>query len=244
MNEDYGKEEAKCIDELHLLDICNNFLIFDQQLYYWRFAHLSVAEYLEAQDNFAPELLHATVVTISLHHLKMSDEDLNRIFFPETILSSDVTVQNKDEKKVRDVSGLWYLLEFWPLHLRAYEEIIRRDRSKKDPTLVNLLKDFLGSPTRSSDEYKRWFQAPWALVALRFRHGADTINIRRHVGPSNRVVKLMCWAPLYTVLSDWWEPCETFLEKESKDELLFLASIGGCKESLQLSLRMWCFSKL
>ena len=66
------------VDEVHLsteelLDLCCNFLVLDNELDVFRFAHLSVREYLETKSEYSPESSHALAAQFCLRYLCTSN---------------------------------------------------------------------------------------------------------------------------------------------------------------------------
>ena len=61
-------EEASLSAE-DLLDLCSNFVVLDTELDIFRFAHLSVREFLETKDDYAPARNHALIAELSLRYL-------------------------------------------------------------------------------------------------------------------------------------------------------------------------------
>ncbi|ETS73751.1 hypothetical protein PFICI_14697 [Pestalotiopsis fici W106-1] len=90
-----------------LLDICGNLVVLDTDLNVFRFAHLSVREFLEGKPEYAPKLTHATAADICLNTL------LTREW-----LSSEVTWQKATLYR--------YVTLYWASHI----EHCRKDRDK------------------------------------------------------------------------------------------------------------------
>ncbi len=62
-------EERRTISSEALLDLCANFLILDTDLNVFRFAHLSVREFLEQKEGFDPASNHAIAAQCCLQYL-------------------------------------------------------------------------------------------------------------------------------------------------------------------------------
>jgi len=56
-----------------ILDICCNLVVLDKTLNVFRFAHLSVREFLEKLTEFAPPSSHSTVATICMRHIDIEE---------------------------------------------------------------------------------------------------------------------------------------------------------------------------
>jgi hypothetical protein len=57
-----------------ILDICCNLVVFDKTLHVFRFAHLSVREFLEKLPEFEPPSSHSTVATICMRHIESAEK--------------------------------------------------------------------------------------------------------------------------------------------------------------------------
>ena len=55
-----------------LVDLCSSFLVLDTELDIFRFAHLSVREFLETKDGYEPDRNHALMAELSLKYLSSS----------------------------------------------------------------------------------------------------------------------------------------------------------------------------
>lgn len=64
-------EEASLSAE-DLLDLCSSFIVLDKGLDIFRFAHLSVREFLETQDAYEPDRNHALMAELCLKYLSSS----------------------------------------------------------------------------------------------------------------------------------------------------------------------------
>lgn len=60
---------AEELNKEHILDLCHNFVIFDDALDTFRFAHLSVREFLETRAEYAPVACHVLAAEICLIQL-------------------------------------------------------------------------------------------------------------------------------------------------------------------------------
>jgi len=60
---------AEELNKEHILDLCHNFVVFDDALDTFRFAHLSVREFLETRAEYAPVACHVLAAEICLIQL-------------------------------------------------------------------------------------------------------------------------------------------------------------------------------
>lgn len=88
--------------------------------------------------------------------------------------------------------------------------------------LRELLKTFLGSPKKSSLQYRRWNLNIRAYISF-------MPTVLSQIRPERSSVWLMCYFSFYTLLSDWWESSDIPLLETNQigDNLLSLAASRG-----------------
>ncbi|KAF8534011.1 hypothetical protein BDD12DRAFT_897231 [Trichophaea hybrida] len=119
-----------------ILKVCQNLLIWDEPLDTFRFAHLSVEEYLETK--FTEADCHAYITKTCLS-LLCSPKDCER--YDQTVTTEE------GEYKNRHI--LLYSATFWPWHFFRYEAL----RGVDDDSLVGLWEGFT-----SQSNYRRWLR--------------------------------------------------------------------------------------
>jgi ankyrin repeat protein len=86
-----------CLDKDEILDLCRDLVVFDEETDTFRFAHLSVQEYLQQRDGFGPDELHTFVTLRCLEEFdglrRKTFNDLNR-FDPKVGSFHDYAVFN------------------------------------------------------------------------------------------------------------------------------------------------------
>ena len=99
----FCSEDRNTISAEDLLDLCFGFLVLDIELNVYRFAHLSVREYLETNPEYSSENNHALAAQLCLRYLCTSN-DRGPFFIPRdlrldnTSISEDVNVPSRDLK--------------------------------------------------------------------------------------------------------------------------------------------------
>lgn len=99
----FCSEDRNTISAEDLLDLCFGFLVLDIEMNVYRFAHLSVREYLETNPEYSSENNHALAAQICLRYLCTSN-DRGPFFVPRdprlvnTSISEDVNVPSRDLK--------------------------------------------------------------------------------------------------------------------------------------------------
>ncbi|KAJ6183789.1 hypothetical protein N7519_005090 [Penicillium mononematosum] len=224
------------IDEQGLLSLCNSLLTIDSQQKVWRFAHLSVREYLETKMQW-------TLPRANFHAAS-------------ACLSWLITMYDKDDNNEIDLSGwkgqpepgdIFHLMHPFHLYMRHHYVVL-------------LLKTFLGSPEESSKQYRKWYEVikddlerivdvaqgtdefHFYLEAGGFtKEEFDTCDFNQaqhpeygefesELGPSDAAIYAMCHLSFAAILSDWWENAEFDVSRvnERGHNLLTIAARVGC----------------
>ncbi|KAJ5497544.1 hypothetical protein N7463_009531 [Penicillium fimorum] len=240
------------IEEQGLLSLCNNLLTIDSQQKVWRFAHLSVREYLETKMQWTlPRAnFHAASACLSWFITMYDKDDSDEINLSDW----------EGQPEPADVLHLMhpfhlYMRHHWAKHVQEAED-------DEEATLSSLLKCFLGSPEESSKQYQKWYEVMANdlanIVSVTDLQGTDVykfyleaggfdeaefdtcdFNQAQHpeygefeseLGPSDSAIYAMCHLSLGTILSDWWENAEFNVSRvnERGHNLLTLAARVGC----------------
>ncbi|KAJ5316803.1 hypothetical protein N7508_001311 [Penicillium antarcticum] len=245
-----GEEPALAdeIDEQGLLSLCNNLLTIDSQLKVWRFAHLSVREYLESKMQWTLPLVnfHAASACLTWFITKYDKDD-------------DVNLDLEDwESKPTEIFHLMhpfhiYMRHHWTKHIQAAQD-------DEDSPLSSLLKKFLGSPETSSKQFQKWYEIirdeleritimsdyatdlNFYLVAAGYDEECQDIcdfNQAQHpeygefeseIGPADKSTFAMCHFSFNALLAEWWQDAELDVcdANERGHNLLTLAARAGC----------------
>jgi ankyrin repeat protein len=156
------KEEQS---QQEILSLCQDLLTIDEERGVWMLPHASVAEYFDSKgwtvwkgDAFA-----AKVCLGALEQLQSG--------------------------KMHEINFAQYVNYNWHKHVERYEKWLglKNEEEEADPSVAAALKRFLGSPSESSDSYRKWAQA----------YG-------RHMEPFEMALFAMCSFGFYYTLSDWW----------------------------------------
>ncbi|KAJ5842111.1 hypothetical protein N7534_011941 [Penicillium rubens] len=238
------------IDEQSLLSLCNSLLTIDSQQKVWRFAHLSVREYLETKMQW-------TLPRASLHAAS-------------ACLSWLITMYDKDDKDEIDLSDwegqpepgdIFHLMHPFHLYMRHHwAKHVQKAQGNDEATLSSLLKTFLGSPEESSKQYRKWYEViennlerivdivqgtdefHFYLEAGGFdKEEFDTCDFNQaqhpeygdfesELGPSDAAIYAMCHLSFAAILSEWWENAEFDISRvnERGHNLLTIAARVGC----------------
>ncbi|KAI1271482.1 hypothetical protein F5Y07DRAFT_404328 [Xylaria sp. FL0933] len=202
------------ITESQLLHLCNNLLVIDSQRGVWRFSHLSVREYFEA-NHWDLRTAHCHAASVSLKSLLIAYANAN--------LDEIDVKHSKPPLTLEEYSD-----HFWLYHVHNQET------QKSDSLLAQLLKSFLGSPTESSLQYRAWVKATNSVY-----EGVRDYIYTRDVEPATTALFGMCRFSLHQILLDWWEHAELDIRAINSrgDNLLSLAAVSGCTQSCEYLIR-------
>ncbi|KAI1742078.1 hypothetical protein F4680DRAFT_412804 [Xylaria scruposa] len=223
------------ITESQLLHLCNNLLVVDSQQKVWRFSHLSVAEYFEANHwDLRTAHCHAASVSLKGLMIKYTNTNLDEIESLDDLTTLD---SNSDLGSLSENSSIQeqqpvdhvqlqyhatrYSTQYWLYHVR------KQETQNSDSLLAKLLKSFLGSPTESSLQYRAWVEATKRVV-----HGNPDPIWVSHRAPATTPLFGMCSFSLYHILLDWWEHAEFDIRAINSlgGSLLSLAAVSGCAQ--------------
>ncbi|KAJ5357020.1 hypothetical protein N7517_011629 [Penicillium concentricum] len=240
------------IDEQGLLSLCNNLLTIDSQQKVWRFAHLSVREYLETKMQW-------TLPRANFHAAS-------------ACLSWFITMYDKDDSNEIDLSDwegqpepadIFHLMHPFHLYMRHHwAKHVQGAQDDEEATLSSLLKIFLGSPQESSKQYQKWYEVMANdlenIVLVTDLQGTDVYNFyllaggfdeaefdtcdfnqaqhpeygefESELGPSDAAIYAMCHLSFAAILSDWWQNAEFDVSRvnERGHNLLTLAARVDC----------------
>ncbi|KAI1752087.1 hypothetical protein F4782DRAFT_155191 [Xylaria castorea] len=210
-----------------LLHLCNNLLVLDSQRNVWRFSHLSVTEYFEKKHWSLPRAhCHAAIVCLKLIIETYKTPSRKKWLKGKDGDSWDHYFRDKNNQRSQP-DGIFELMH--PLQKYAQLNWIphteAQEGQKADPTLMCLLKCFLGEPLESSLEYRLWYR----------------VTVAKSSGYINRMVPeavalfAMCRFSFYNLLQEWWEDAtfDITLTASNKCSLLGLAAKGGCRRSCE-----------
>ncbi|KAF7536892.1 hypothetical protein G7054_g4190 [Neopestalotiopsis clavispora] len=201
------------INEVQLLKLCNHLLVFDTERDVWKFAHFSVAEYLE-EIGLGIHKSHSDVAKACLKLLNQTVVDFDQDEITRE-LASDVTATDDIFRKEHPVQV--YSRHHWIVHAQTQESTRDKEQDEEgkkqplDDSLARKLKKFMGSFNESSPQYRRWL---------------------RNIDSDGLPPRTSALGPLY----------EKRFNKWSRTNLLALAAAGGsisvCEELLRRGINV------
>jgi hypothetical protein len=132
-----------------IVDLCNNLVVIDVELNVFRFAHLSVREYLESRDDFSSDLIHQSLALQCLQKClsTLRTEPVSAVDF--------------------NGSRYWcYGVLYWPIHYHLA-------RSDLPQPVVDILSSFLQSKETNPASYATWIHFVSSLKTSRIEENGE-----------------------------------------------------------------------
>lgn len=154
------KTSIDLITKEHVLDLCNNFVVFDEQLNTFRFAHLSVREFLENRlDILAANRLVAEVCLWSV--LSAEDEAATTDLLRQLKLRAGHVSTSGDMSRATPSKIIFrYAVVSWTTHCKLAGDC----RESPDGTLKPLLRHMLSH----EPSFMRWNDQLLELIDFKF----------------------------------------------------------------------------
>jgi hypothetical protein len=106
-----------------LLDACCNMVFLDEEFNTFRFAHLSVREYLESKENFGQQDIHLLALNRCLGALLYNSKTMGATRVPNSSEAKFIDVKNQTLQR--------YAMRSWPLHC----QLVPGDQVEASPNL-------------------------------------------------------------------------------------------------------------
>lgn len=224
--------------------LCEDFLVVDRTRNTWELAHISVTEYFQDTHWKSSEadllVAHASLKILD-NFTRMDVDTIMRAVADSAFTRSLVKLDAKAQQDIITTleDPLWtYAIHHWPMHINRYERDIGQPEAV-DSELSRALMRFLGSPSRSSPQYRRWLQfiSLSRYVSTLRRYAAwpttspfHTVN-RDDFSPTRISLFVMCRFSFYHILREWWEHNEIDMAATTWTDLglnaLAIAAMGG-----------------
>ncbi|KAK3339887.1 hypothetical protein B0T25DRAFT_512128 [Lasiosphaeria hispida] len=221
------------IDQKDLRDLWPSVLVLDTNVGLgtdvWRLTHSSVAHYFSAPHAIGWSLARAHTEAAKLCLLLLLE------------------ARWEDDSSPRD-GRVWntahplqfYARNHWVRHVKAVEE---EAGPAADPFLIRLLKQFLGSPSSSSPQYRSWYQQVLldAKSGQRFlsQYPLDQDSLD-FIAPEIQSLFAMARFSLFGLLEDWWGDQERIHLRllNSDDKALLQVVEDGRDESISTGRKL------
>lgn len=137
-----------------VLDLCHNLVIYDEGLNIFRFAHLSVREFLERKSEFSENSCNALTAENCLIHMMASSKSLN---VPSTSWKShirNIRVRLTSAEPSTLAGFMDYSFDFWMAHCG----LASRDARLGDSSFGQLFRFFLSEIPMRDSAFDEWVQ--------------------------------------------------------------------------------------
>jgi hypothetical protein len=155
---------AEASSEAELLYACCNMVVLDEEVDSFRFAHLSVREYLENRNDYEPAFTHLSALNRCLYIFLCDSGDVTPSENPTFVMQQNDVFRR-------------YSTVYWPIHLNL---------SKADVEPNANLQAFVGCRD-SSAAFRSWVTARDVLKKTHWREEEDTLE------PSDLRDRLTYW---------------------------------------------------
>ena len=198
----FCRKERVPISSEVLLDLCANFVILDTELDVFRFAHLSVREFLEKKEGFDAASNHAIAAECCLQYLV----DVNPCYEVYTgdgwITEDEEDPSDQHHATFRNLCHEYTCL-YWPLHLSG------SSAHRHGPLLEALFWDFtLDDQNFVTRQFMHWFDLSKAYSSEYSLHGWDDGVNRLNYGDIDQPYYGVCMLADLVFVASAWNFCE------------------------------------
>ena len=209
----------------HVLDLCHGFVVFDDSQDVFRFAHLSVREFLEKQDEYAAISCHLMAAeTCLLQFIGSSDWSAAKVFLQHNY-TLDVCVKTTSTAAV--LGGFHtYATMFWARHC----QLIGEEGRKNNARFERIFRFFLFDASNDLSPLNMWIQSD-----RRSTQGGSLrwlFNPENGFRPDDRAYYLACAYAFCEII----RCCMDETPPEARDEGCFLAIDNREAEALKILL--------
>ena len=216
---------AEELTKEHVLDLCHGFIVFDDSLEVFRFAHLSVREFLEKQDEYMASSCHIIAAeTCLLHFIGLSDCSAAKAFLQHNYT---LDVCGKATSTAAVLGGFHnYATVFWARHC----QLIGEERRKNNARFERIFHFFLFNASNALSPLNMWIQSD--RRSTRGNSLQWLLNPEHVCRPEDRVYYVACAYAFCEII----RLCMNDIPPEARDEGCFLAIDNTEAEALKVLL--------
>ena len=222
----FCREERTSIPIETLLDLCANFVILDRELNVFRFAHLSVREFLEEREGFDTASNHAVAAECCLRFLL----DVNPRY--EVATEHGWMTEDEDGQSDQHRPIYWdlcheYTCLYWAFHLS------RSRAHRHGPPLETLFWNFMLDDQNSvTRHFKYWVDLTNATINGYGLHldGWDNVS-RLTCGEVSRLYDGVCESANLVFVACAWNFCDVLQYCISMDSHVVHLKSSGCQKT-------------
>ena len=171
----------------HVLDLCHNFVVFDDSLDVFRFAHLSVREFLEKQHEYMALSCHLLAAeTCLLQFIGSSDCSAAKAF-----LRDHYTLELRGKAaSTADLLGGFhtYATMFWARHC----QLVGEEGRTSNPRFERIFRVFLSDASDDLSPLNIWIQSAQRNILIERDHFLYCLKHDSDYEPGDRVYLVAC----------------------------------------------------
>ena len=226
-----------------LLDLCNNFVLYDQALDVFRFAHLSVREFLEQKLEYKKTSCYSLAAECCLLQIIASSNCPNT----EHLMSDEHLLHireiQKSTESLSDASFLEYANNFWMEYCRLVPLSDRLNDSK----FGQIFRSFLSDKQGSASPRNAWIQWYCSRVITE-RNSAASLKLQALLTTNSDPLSRSFFVATCFGFSEILAPCvkDRGLSVETKDQGLLLAAMAQQPESFDVisqTIEKWAMTE-
>ena len=214
---------AEELTKEHVLDLCHGFIVFDDSLEVFRFAHLSVREFLEKHDEYMASSCHLIPAeTCLLHFIGLSNCSAAKAFLQHNYT---LDVCGKATSTAAVLGGFHtYATKFWARHC----QLIGEEGRKNNVRFERIFHFFLFNVSNDSP-LNMWIQSDRRST----RDGLQLLLNPKHVSRhEDRVYYVACAYAFCEII----RLCMNEIPSKARDKGCFLAIDNTDAEALKILL--------
>ena len=218
----YGEESTSITTEV-LLDLCANFVVLDTELDVFRFAHLSVREFLERKKEFDAASWHAVAAECCLRYL-LNVKPRYEVSTEDGWMTEDEDDQNDQHRAIFWDPCHEYTCLYWPFHLSE------SSAHRHGPPLEALFWDFMVDDQNSvTRQFKYWVDLmKFPGKELRLLGWDNHIDCRLCSGEVSRLHDDVCEPANLAFVACAWNFCDVLQYCISMDLHVVHLESSGC----------------
>ena len=178
---------AEELTKEHVLDLCHNFVVFDDGLDVFRFAHLSVREFLEKRAEYMANSCHLLAAeTCLLQFIGSSNWSAAKNFLQHHYT---LDLRGKVASNVELSGGFHnYATAFWARHC----QLVGEDGRKSNPHFERAFRFFLSDASDDLSPLNIWIQSNQRRAFVQSGSLRGYLNPRYDCEPEDRVYYVAC----------------------------------------------------
>ena len=226
-----------------LLDLCNNLILYDEALDVFRFAHLSVREFLEQKPEYMKTSCYSLAAESCLLQIIASSDCPNTGHF----MSDEHLLRLREIQKCTESSSNASFLEYANNSWMKYCQLVPLSDRLNDSKFGQIFRSFLSDKQESASPLNAWIQWYCSRVITE-RNSAASIKLQALLITNSDPLSRSFFVATCFGFSEILTPCvkDRGLSVETKDQGLLLAAMAQQPESFDIisqTIKKWAMSE-